>query len=96
MMLTRFKHHKHNITWFNLPLSSRFKTNIERISLNSVHKNVNHFPMLKKIFNKNVTVRYSCTKNIDQYTSQHNNVILNKHLTNLQDKHTPTIKESNC
>lgn len=62
-----------------------------------IHKHFSHDTLFKKIFNKNnIMVSYSWTRNIDQYIAQHNNVTLNKYLSNTNNNSSCDDQQCNC
>ncbi|KAJ8027867.1 hypothetical protein HOLleu_29941 [Holothuria leucospilota] len=75
-----------NIIWFNPPFSMNVKTNIGHLFLNLVKK---HFPTgsaLHKIFNRNtLKISYCCMGNIQRTINSHNQALLTKSTTVIND-----------
>ena len=82
----RKKNRGRKIVWFNPPYSKTSNINISREFIKLVRK---HFPSghpLHPVLNKNsVKVSYSCTKNLDEIISAHNQKVLNNNSEALND-----------
>ena len=59
---------KRKIIWFNPPYSKNVKTNVGKVFLKLLKKNLRTSHILHKVFNRNtVKISYSCMKNVNCY-----------------------------
>ena len=76
----KLRQRRRKVIWFNSPYNNRVSTNIGKAFFHLLRK---HFPpsnRLHKICNKNVVkLSYSCTPNMANILSAHNNKLLKSH-----------------